>query len=79
MAIEKAFGALKRRFPALKTEIRLVDPVEICKLIHSAFILHNICLENADNIDEELNANFDEPINDADNQIQNLSQAGQQV
>ena len=77
MAIEKAFGVLKRRFPALKTEIRLVDPVEICKLIHSAFILHNICLENADNIDEELNANFDEP--DADNQIQNLNQAGQQV
>ena len=52
MAIEKAFGVLKRRFPALKTEVRLVDPTEICKLIHSAFILHNICLEQNDGIDE---------------------------
>ena len=29
-----------------------MDPAKICKLIHSAFILHNICLEQNDDIDE---------------------------
>ena len=28
--------------------------MEICKLIHSAFVLLNICMEQNDNIDESL-------------------------
>ena len=83
MAIEKAFGVLKRRFPALKTEVRLVDPTEICKLIHSAFILHNICLERNDGTDElaedlvEVEQEFVDGAND--NYPQNPNLAGQHV
>ena len=66
MAIEKAFGCLKRRFPALKTEVRLSDPVDICTLIHSAFILHNMCRRHNDNADDffEQIENYDQQMNE---------------
>ena len=48
MCIERSFGLLKRRFPALKLEVRIKNPTEICKMIQSAFILHNICIDERD-------------------------------
>ena len=64
MSIEIGFGFLKRRFPALKTEIRLSKPTDICAMIHSAFILHNMCRRHNDNPDFEdinLDDDYDQP------------------
>ena len=61
MAIEKAFGVLKRRFPALQSGTRLHDPVETCKLVHSAFLLHNICVLQQDRAVFEDNGEDENP------------------
>ena len=45
MFVEKAFGVLKRRFPALKHGLRLRKPQDICLLILCAFVLHNMCIQ----------------------------------
>lgn len=52
MCIERAFGLLKRRFPALKFEIRLRKPVDICNMIVAACILHNLCTWREDCLDQ---------------------------
>ena len=44
MCVERSFGVLKRRFPALKWEVRLRRPENICILITSAMVMHNICI-----------------------------------
>ena len=46
--IERAFGVAKARFSALKTGIRLKDPVHASKLIMSCMILHNLCIKYGD-------------------------------
>ena len=53
MAIEKSFGILKRRFPALRNGLRLNEATDSLLLISCAFIFHNICI-----IQKDL-ANFD--------------------
>ena len=76
MCVEQAFGCLKRRFPALKTEIRLKTPVDICMLIHSGFILHNICVAQRDEADFPQFENEDEDnIDDVVNQALNNNAA----
>ena len=61
----------------------LVDPVEICKLIHSAFIFHNICLEDTDNVDKNLiqisMSLLTTQMTNDNIQNQNLNQAAQQA
>ena len=52
MAIEKAFGILKRRFPALKHGLRLRKTENNCLLTLCAMVLHNICILNDDEIPE---------------------------
>ena len=78
MAIEKSFGVLKRRFPGLKNEIRLTDPTEICKLIHSSFILHNMCILHNDEDDFDDIADVEEGLVDdrahADEQVHQAHQ-----
>ena len=54
MLIEKCFGLLKRRFPALRHGIRLKKPEDICILITSALVLHNMLIEMNDvQLDED--------------------------
>ena len=72
MSIEKAFGVLKRRFPALKHGLRFRDPQNNCYLILSAMVLHNICndLNDEDDwVDEqqaEINLNQEAQNDDND-------------
>ena len=47
--IEQAIGILKRRFPCLHTELR-VKPEKCAKIIVSAVILHNIAVNNNDEL-----------------------------
>lgn len=55
MAIEKIFGVLKRRFPALRMGIRLKETSSIVKFITCAFCLHNLIqsLQGGDDLDDE--------------------------
>ena len=48
MAIEKSFGILKRRFPALRNGLRLNEATDCLLLISCAFIFHNICILQKD-------------------------------
>ena len=41
--MERGIGQLKRRFYILHTEIRVVPPKKVCKIIHVCGMLHNIC------------------------------------
>ena len=55
MSIEKAFGVLKRRFPLLKHGLRLRKAEDNCKLILSAFVMHNMIIHyNRDGADAML-------------------------
>ena len=53
MFIEKCFGILKRRFPALRFGIRLISLASIVRLITCAFVLHNIAQSRGDIFDED--------------------------
>ena len=48
MAIEKSFGILKRRFPALRNGLRLKKITDNLLLITCAFIFYNICIIQKD-------------------------------
>lgn len=52
MAIEKAYGVIKRRFPLLKFGLRFRKVADSANCIVAAVILHNICLAHVDDIDE---------------------------
>ena len=52
MVIEKAFGLLKRRFPALRHGLRFKKPEDSCILISAALVLHNILIDFRDPIDD---------------------------
>ena len=65
MSIEKAFGALKRRFAALKHGLRLRRSEHNCLLILAAIVLHNLCIEFNDDI-------FDQEIEDEQENFQNV-------
>lgn len=51
MSIEKIFGQVKRRFPALKFGLRLKDPEDNLLAITCCFIFHNICTTHNDDFD----------------------------
>ena len=52
-SVERSFGQLKRRFPALKYGLR-VQPEKACLIIGTCFILHNIAIMlNEDPFEEE--------------------------
>ena len=48
MVIEKSFGLLKRRFPALRHGLRFKRPEDACILITSALVLHNMLIDMRD-------------------------------
>ena len=48
MVIEKSFGLLKRRFPALRHGLRFKKPEDACILITSALVLHNMLVDMRD-------------------------------
>ena len=50
--IKKAFGLLKRRFPALRHGLRFKKPEDSCILISAALVLHNILIDFRDPIDD---------------------------
>lgn len=61
MLIEKCFGLLKRRFPALRHGLRLKRPEDIVIMITAALVLHNMLIEWKDSeIDEESESDDDE-------------------
>ena len=62
--IEKSFGILKRRFPALKTGIRLKEVSSILDLITCSFVFHNIAQSRGDIFEE--NDESDLIIDDGD-------------
>ena len=45
MLIEKSFGLLKRRFPALRHGLRLKRPEDVHILITAALVLHNMLIK----------------------------------
>ncbi|XP_066931127.1 putative nuclease HARBI1 [Clytia hemisphaerica] len=52
-SVERSFGLLKARFPALRFGLR-VDPIKACQIIGTCFILHNIAIMlNEDPFDDE--------------------------
>ena len=61
-SVERSFGLLKRRFPALKFGLR-VDPLKACQMIGTCFILHNIAIM----LNEEP---FDDEIEDGDDEFE---------
>ena len=54
MAIEKAYGVIKRRFPLLKFGLRFRTVVDSANCIVAAVILHNICLIHVDELDQRV-------------------------
>ena len=71
MLIEKCFGLLKRRFPALRHGIRLKKAEDICILITSALVLHNMLIEMNDvQLDEDDDTDaLDERRYDINNEV----------
>ena len=45
MLIEKSFGLLKRRFPALRHGLRLKRPEDLVILITAALVLHTMLIK----------------------------------
>lgn len=58
-AVERLFGVLKRRFPCLSEGISLTTEV-ICEVIVATAVLHNICLDDVEDI---LDENIDDEAN----------------
>ncbi|XP_062582430.1 uncharacterized protein LOC134244176 [Saccostrea cucullata] len=71
--VERAFGHMKGRFRRIQ-EIPLHNIEEICNVIHAVCILHNLCIDNADNIDDYIHRDPD----DDPNQNMNIYQNGQE-
>lgn len=67
MVVEKAFGVLKRRFPALRHGLRFKKPEDTCIMIVAALTLHNILIDFKDPVDDfeefqEENIDVEEPV-----------------
>lgn len=58
IVIGRAFGMLKRRFPALSFGIRLREMEDVCVLITAAFVLHNICMSLDDDFVDDDSSNI---------------------
>lgn len=70
--IERCFGVLKRRFPCLSMGLR-VKLETTMSIIVSCCILHNIAIDNNDNIDDEFDEDCNLPeVNEAN--VQNSSE-----
>ena len=67
MVIEKSFGLLKRRFPALRHGIRLKHPEDICILITSALVLHNFLIEKRESEENLEESSADETASEENN------------
>lgn len=52
--VEKAFGVLKMRFRALHTGLRVADIDQAAHIIMAACVIHNICIEQGDDLSEYL-------------------------
>jgi len=76
MSIEKIFGTLKRRFPALKFGLRLKKPEDNLLLITCCFILHNICTASNDDTDVTENNSIESEENVPNVAIQAADSAG---
>lgn len=53
MAIERAYGVLKRRFPLLKNGLRFRKVLDSANLVVAAVCIHNFCIDQGDFQDEE--------------------------
>ncbi len=62
--VERAFGVIKNRFFALKTGLRLKDPMESSNIIISAIIIHNLCVKFGDHGEELSEDEDDEQLED---------------
>ncbi|CAG2223980.1 unnamed protein product [Mytilus edulis] len=62
--IERSFGLLKGRFRRLK-HINMIDIKEICNVVCTAVVFHNICISNGENLEEFMEEDDDlmPPIN----------------
>ena len=69
--VERAFGHLKGRFRRLQ-DVPFHDSMEVCKMILSACILHNLCIINSDEVEDYINVRDEDP-----NDCQNIYQNGQ--
>lgn len=49
--VERLFGVWKRRFPCLSVGMNL-KPEKVCHVIVATAVLHNICIEANDNVDD---------------------------
>ena len=52
MVVEKAFGVLKHRFPALPHGFRFKKPEDTCIMIVAALTLNNIFIDFKDPVDD---------------------------
>ena len=73
MAIEKAYGVIKRRFPILKFGLRFRKVTDSANCIVAAVILHNICLLHVDELDHRGSDTLpdEDEIEDVDDQSMN--------
>jgi len=62
--VERSFGVIKNRFFALKTGLRLKDPMESSNIIISAIIIHNLCVKFGDHGEELSEDEDDEQLED---------------
>lgn len=63
--VERLFGVLKRRFPCLSVGMSLSTEV-ICEVIVATAVLHNICLEEQDDMEDIVDENNDNEANYVD-------------
>ena len=70
---ERCFGVLKARFRCLLQErVLCYDPVTAGHIINSCIILHNIMILNGLDSTEEDDIEYDEELEDADDNSNNL-------
>jgi len=50
--VERTFGVVKRRFYSLSTGLRVKKLSDASKIVISCFILHNLCIQFGDNVED---------------------------
>ena len=69
--VDRDFGHLIGRFRRLQ-DVPFHNSMEVCKVILSACILHNLCIINSDEVEDYTNVKDEDP-----NDSQNIYQHGQ--
>ena len=79
MTIEREFGILKRRFPALRFGIRLKRIEDCCILILAAFVLHNVCNSLNDEFEDLDDLPDDTEMDEIESDDEEEDQTGPQI